>query len=180
MKKNILILFTLCLCSFFSFAQDSTNTSSSKQKFDLPSVNIKTLDGAAFNTSQFSNDGKPIIINFWATWCTNCVKELKAIQEVYGDWQDSTGVKLIAVSIDDAKSVDKVKPFVNGKNWDYEIYLDPNRDFSRAMNVVMPPYTFVLDGNGKVVWQHITYTDGDEEILYKVVKQVAAGQEITE
>lgn len=180
MKKNILILFVTCFISFFSFAQDTTNTASAQQKFSLPSVNIKTLDGVAFNTSQFSNGGKPIILSFWATWCTNCVKELKAIQEVYSDWQDSTGVKLIAVSIDDAKSVDKVKPFVNGKSWDYEIYLDPNRDFSRAMNVVMPPYTFVIDGNGKVVWQHISYTDGDEEILYKVVKRVTAGQEITE
>lgn len=179
MKKNILILVAFCL-SVFTQAQDTTNTTNTKQKFDLPSVNIKTLDGAAYNTSQFSNDGKPIIINFWATWCTNCVKELKAIQEVYSDWQDSTGVKLIAISIDDAKSVDKVKPFVNGKSWDYEIYLDPNRDFSRAMNVVMPPYTYVLDGSGKVVWQHISYTEGDEEVLFKVVKQVAAGQEITE
>jgi len=180
MKKNILILFAICFYPVFAFTQDTTNSALLNKKFDLPSVNIKTLDGATFNTSQFSNDGKPMIISFWATWCTNCVKELKAIQEVYSDWQDSTGVKLIAVSIDDAKSVDKVKPFVNGKNWDYEIYLDPNRDFSRAMNVVMPPYTFVIDGKGKVVWQHISYTDGDEEVLFKVVKQVAAGQKITE
>lgn len=179
MKKIILIFGIVAFCSSVGLSQDSTKANSFS-KFKLPAIEIKTIDGASFNTSQFTNNGKPIIISFWATWCTNCIKELKAIQEVYSDWQDSTGVKLIAVSIDDAKTVDKVKPFVNGKSWDYEIYLDPNRDFSRAMNVVMPPYTFVLDGNGKVVWQHISFTEGDEEILYKVVKQVAAGQEITE
>lgn len=179
MKKIISFLLIACFSITYIIAQDTNDSTASFKKYKLPSIDIKTIDGVSFNTSQFSNDGKPIIISFWATWCTNCVKELKAIQEVYSDWQDSTGVKLIAVSIDDAKSVDKVKPFVNGKSWDYEIYLDPNRDFSRAMNVVMPPYTYVIDGNGDVVWQHISYTDGDEDILYKVVKQVAAGQEIT-
>jgi len=179
MKKIILFISIFAFVCSTAYSQDTTKTNSFT-KSKLPSIDIKTIDGATFNTSQFTNNGKPIIISFWATWCTNCIKELKAIQEVYTDWQDSTGVKLIAVSIDDAKTVDKVKPFVNGKNWDYEIFLDPNRDFSRAMNVVMPPYTYVIDGNGNVVWQHISFTEGDEEILYKVVKQVAAGQEITE
>ena len=179
MKKIILLISIFALCTSAVISQD-TIKANSFSTFKLPGIDIKTIDGAIFNTSQFTNNGKPIIISFWATWCTNCVKELKAIQEVYTDWQDSTGVKLIAVSIDDAKTVDKVKPFVNGKSWDYEVYLDPNRDFSRAMNVVMPPYTFVIDGNGKVVWRHISFTDGDEEILYKVVKQVAAGQEVNE
>lgn len=180
MKKIISSFFVGCFCIMTVFAQNTNDSTKAFKKYKLPSIDIKTIDGVAFNTSQFSNNGKPVIISFWATWCTNCVKELKAIQEVYSDWQDSTGVKLIAISIDDAKSVDKVKPFVNGKSWDYEIYLDPNRDFSRAMNVVMPPYTYVIDGNGNVVWQHISYTDGDEEVLYKVVKEVAAGKEITE
>lgn len=180
MKKIFLFIVFVCFSITFTFGQDTIIPVASNKKFEVPAVSIKTLDGAAFNTSQFANDGKPIIINFWATWCTNCVKELKAIDEVYSDWQDETGVKLIAISIDDAKSVDKVKPFVNGKSWEYEIYLDPNKDFSRALNVVMPPYTFVVDGTGNIVWQHISYTDGDEEILYNIVKQVAAGQEITE
>jgi cytochrome c biogenesis protein CcmG, thiol:disulfide interchange protein DsbE len=179
MKKTILFISIFAFAYSTVYSQDTTKANSFTIS-KLPSVDIKTIDGATFNTSQFTNNGKPIIISFWATWCTNCIKELKTIQEVYTDWQDSTGVKLIAVSIDDAKTVDKVKPFVNGKNWDYEIFLDPNRDFSRAMNVVMPPYTYVIDGNGNVVWRHISFTDGDEEILYKVIKQVAAGQEITE
>jgi peroxiredoxin len=108
------------------------------------------------------------------------MKELKAIQEVYADWQAETGVKLVAISIDDAKSVDKVKPFVNGKNWDYEVYLDQNKDFARAMNVSVYPHTFLIDGNGNVVWQHITYTDGSEIDLYNIVKKLAAGQSISE
>ena len=179
--KKIFLSSALILMSVLTvFSQDSLSAKIVSKKFNLPSVDIKTLDGASFNTSKFSNNGKPIIITFWAMWCTNCVKELKAIQDVYDEWQEETGVKVIAVSIDDAKSMDKVKPFVNGKNWDYEVYLDPNKDLYRALNVNQVPHTFVVNGNGEVVWQHVTYTEGSETDLYNIVKKVALGQSISE
>jgi cytochrome c biogenesis protein CcmG, thiol:disulfide interchange protein DsbE len=177
MKKLIFSL-SLIIIGLSVFSQDTTKVQSTKA-FKLPSVDVKTLDGKTINTSQFTNNGKPIIISFWAMWCTNCVKELKAIQEVYDDWQKETGVKVIAVSIDDAKSVDKVKPYVNGKSWDYDVYLDTNKDLYRALNVNQIPHTFVLNGSGEVVWQHVTYTEGSENDLYKIVKKVAAGEDIT-
>lgn len=177
--KRIIFSIAVVLLGLSAFSQDTANTKLTK-KFKLPSVDIKTLDGSTINTSEFTNNGKPIIIAFWAMWCTNCMKELKAIKELYDDWQEETGVKLIAVSIDDAKSVAKVKPFVNGKNWDYDIYLDTNKDLYRGLNINQIPHTFVVNGTGEVVWQHITYTEGSETDLYNVVKKVAAGQDITE
>ncbi len=181
MKK---IFFFIVLIFVFAgtslFCQDTSKIKPVTKIFQLPSVNVKTLDGATINISKLSNNGKPIIISFWAMWCTNCLKELKAIQEVYPDWQDETGVKLIAISIDDAKSVDKVKPFVNGKNWDYDVYLDTNKDLYRSLNINQIPHTFVVDGNGNIVWQHVTYTEGSEIDLYNIVKKVAAGQKIIE
>lgn len=181
MKKIIVFVsLALFLGSSIVFAQDTTKTKIITTKFKLPSVDVKTIDGATFNTSQLTNDGKPIIISFWALWCTNCIKELKAIQEVYDDWQEETGVKVVAVSIDDAKSIDKVKPFINGKSWDYQILLDPNKNLYRALNINQIPHTFVVNGNGEVVWQHITYTEGSEEDLYEIVKKVAEGKSIEE
>ena len=67
---------------------------------DLPSVQLKDMNGNAINTAELSNDGKPFVISFWATWCKPCQRELKAIHEVYADWQDETGMKLIVGSID--------------------------------------------------------------------------------
>ena len=75
----------------------------------LPAVSLKTIDGKTINTAELSNDGKPFIISFFATWCKPCNRELKAIQEVYADWQDETGVKVIAISIDQAQNIQKVK-----------------------------------------------------------------------
>lgn len=152
-------------------AQEKEKTSTQS----LPDVALKNLTGQTVNTSTFSNDGKPMIIDFWATWCKPCIEELNAINEVYPDWQKESGVKLIAVSLDDAKTMARVAPFVNGRNWPYEFYVDPNGDFKRSMNVNMPPHTFVVDGKGNIVWQHVGFAEGNEDELYEVVKKVAAG-----
>lgn len=141
-------------------------------------ISIKTLDGRTVQSSEIQNDGKPIIVSFWATWCKPCNRELNTIKEVYEDWQKETGVKLVAISIDDARSSSRVKPHVDGNGWDYEVYLDPNQDFKRAMNVVNVPHTFVLNGKGEIVWEHTSFVEGSEEELYEIVKKVAAGEEI--
>lgn len=143
----------------------------------LPSVNVKTLDGKAFNTENIKNDGKPIVINFWATWCKPCVQELVTISEEYENWQKETGVKIYAVSIDDARNAAKVPQFVSGKEWTYEILLDPNQDFKRALNVNNPPHTFLLNSKGEIVWQHNNYSPGDEKKLYEAIKKVANGED---
>lgn len=155
------------------FAQEATQTNT------LPSINIKTLDGQTFNTQDIANDGKPIIISFWALWCKPCKKEMDAYSENYEEWQEETGVKIYAVSIDDARSTAKVMPFVNGKAWDMEVLLDPNGDFKRAMNVNMVPHTFLLDANGTVVYQHTSYYEGLEDEIFELVKKIAAGEDIS-
>lgn len=172
MKKIIILTLTLFV-GFTSFTQEEAT------RKELPSINIKTLDGQTFNTRDINNDGKPILISFWALWCKPCKKEMDAYNENYEDWQEETGVKIYAVSIDDARSTAKVLPFVNGKAWEMEVLLDPNGDFKRAMNVNMIPHTFLLDGNGNIVYQHTSYYEGLEEEIYEKVQLVAAGEEVT-
>jgi len=144
----------------------------------LPSIDVKSTEGKTVSTSKFTNDGKPIVISFWATWCTPCKKELNEIAEVYSDWQKETGVKLIAISIDDSKTSVKVKPYVDSKAWEYEVYLDVNSNFKRAMNVVNVPHTFVLNGSGEIVWETNVYTEGGVEKLHEVIAKVAKGEKI--
>ncbi|MEM7161929.1 MAG: TlpA disulfide reductase family protein [Bacteroidota bacterium] len=158
--RNILIIAIALVCTLNTQAQNKT----------VPSVDLKDMNGKVINSSDFHNDGKPYVINFWATWCGPCKRELNNIAEVYEDWQDETGVKLYAISIDDARRSRQVKPYVDASGWEYEVLLDENSDFRRAMNVSNPPYTFLVDGNGKIVYQHISYTEGDEDELYEKIK----------
>ena len=133
----------------------------------LPSVNIKDMEGNSVNFSKISNNGKPMIISFWATWCKPCKAELNTIAEEYDDWVDETGVKLVAVSIDDARSSSRVEPYVNAQGWEYVVLMDPNSDLRRAMGVNNVPHTFLVNGAGKIVWDHNNYSPGDEEELYE-------------
>ncbi len=166
MKKILLILIAIL----------SVNLALAQNK--IPSAEVKKIAGESFNTSELSNDGKPMIISFWATWCKPCVQELTAIAEQYEEWQKETGVKVIAISTDDSRNMARVQPFVSSRSWEYEVYLDPNGDFKRALNVNNIPHTFLVDGKGEIVWQHNSYTPGDEEELYELVKKVAKGEAI--
>jgi thiol-disulfide isomerase/thioredoxin len=161
MKSLNLLTFFLCL-SLISFAQEK-----------LPNVELKDIKGNIVNLSEITNDGKPFVINFWATWCAPCKRELNTISELYTDWQNDTGVKIYAISIDDQRTVDKVKPYVNASGWEYEVLLDTNGDLKRALGVNNVPFTFLVDGKGNIVWKHNNYNPGDEEELYKQIEKLA-------
>ena len=161
MGKRFCLVVLLLLGVFASYAQ-------------LPSVTLKDINGKTVDTATLQNDGKPFIISFFATWCKPCNRELKAISEVYADWQDETGVKVIAISIDQAQNVAKVKPLVDGYGWEYEVLLDPNSDFKRAMGVNMIPAVFIIDGGGKIAESRSGYTDGSESHLIDKVRELIA------
>ena len=160
MKK----LFVTLICTFMAFA----GMAQSK----LPAVTLKSMDGKTVSTDTLSNNGKPIIIDFFATWCKPCNRELTAISEVYEDWQEETGVKLIAVSIDQAQNINKVKPLVDNHGWPYEVLLDPNSEFKRALGIQMIPYVLIVDGDGNIVYKHNGYTEGAEEELIQKVREL--------
>ena len=130
------------------------------------------MDGKSVNTSTLSNGGKPFIISFFATWCKPCNRELDAIAEVYEDWQKETGVKVIAVSIDQAQNIKKVKPLVENHGWEYEVLLDPNSDFKRALGIQIIPYVVIVDGKGHIAYKHNGYTDGAETELIEKVREL--------
>ena len=138
----------------------------------LPKVVLKDMHGKEVSTDTLSNLGKPFIIDFFATWCKPCNRELDAISEVYEDWQQETGVKIIAVSIDQAHNINKVKPLVDSHGWDYEVLLDPNGDLKRAFSIQMIPYVLIVDGQGNIVYKHQGYTDGAEEELIEKVREL--------
>lgn len=143
-------------------------------KAQLPSVQLKDLEGRTVDTSKLSNEGKPFVISFFATWCKPCNRELKAISEQYADWQDETGMKVIAISIDQAQNINKVKPMVDGEGWEYEVLLDPNSEFRRAMGVQMIPHVFIIDGKGKIADSRSGYTEGAENHIIEKIRSLLA------
>jgi len=137
----------------------------------IPNSQVKSLDNKIVDVSTIVENGsEPVLICFFATWCKPCVKELDAFSDEYIDWVDETGVKIIAISVDNVRSSSSVSPFINARGWEFEVYLDPNSDFKRALNVSNIPHTLLVV-NGKIVWQHTSYLEGDEDEVYEMIKQ---------
>ena len=161
--KKIFISLIICLLAGYGVALAQ-----------LPAVTLKTLDGGSVQSETLSNDGKPFIIDFFATWCKPCNRELSAIAEVYEDLQQETGVKIFAVSIDQAQNTNKVKPLVDQNEWEYDVLLDPNSDLLKALGGQMIPFVVVVDGKGNIVAKHSGYTDGAENELIEEVRKLLA------
>jgi len=157
MKK---IIFLILFFALQSFAQNT-----------FPKFSLKNLEEETISNSNFNEPDKIYVFAFWATWCAPCIQELDAINDVYFDWKEELNVEVIAVSIDDARTSKRVKPMVNGRDWDYTILLDTNQDLKRVLSIANPPYTVVVK-NGEIVHVQSGHTPGSENELFEKLKSL--------
>jgi len=154
----------ICL-AILTFVTADANAQGAKEmlgKKELPSIIIQDLDGKQVNIAEYGKSGKVTVLNFWATWCVPCKKELTNIHQMYEQWQKDYDVQIVAISIDDARNRAKVKATAEGSGWDYIVLIDQNQELKRALNFQTVPYTLMLDKSGNVVYEHAGYVEGDE------------------
>lgn len=145
-----------------------------QQGSPVPEVATTDLAGTQAGFRSFLNPDGPTIVTFWATWCKPCILEMQNLQLLMDDLVKETGVKVVAISIDDSRSQARVRPMVNSRGWPYTILMDPNADLKRAFNVNNIPHTFLVDKEGRIQWQHASYNPGDEEELADQVRALVA------
>jgi thiol-disulfide isomerase/thioredoxin len=139
----------------------------------VPSVTVENVKGESFNTATLVEDGIPMIVSFWSTTCKPCIMELDAVYDALPDWAEEAKFKVVAVDTDDSRLLAKAKSFAQGRGWadEYVLLFDKNKDFMRAMNVSVVPHVFVIDGKGKIVYSHTSYSPGSELELLKAIKK---------
>ena len=136
----------------------------------MPDVSLKNLDNLSLNVkNDFSEPDKIYVFSFWATWCAPCINELEAINEYYDDWKKEINVEVIAVSVDDSRTLKRVTPLVNGKGWAYKILLDSNQELKRALSITNVPFLIVVKNN-EIKFIHNGYSEGSVEELYNELK----------
>lgn len=152
-------------------------TNSFAQQSELPSTVVQDLKGKKVEFNTIFEPGKVTLVSIWATWCMPCIKEIKNINSNLKEWQAETpDFNYVIISIDDARALSQVNSMVKSQKWNFPCYLDPNSDLKRSLNFEVPPFTFIVDKNGKIVFMHSGYEEGGEFILYDEVKKAAAAQ----
>ena len=136
---------------------------------NIPNTQLKSNSGELIDLREFSND-KTVVLLFWATWCVPCINELNTINEVYSEWQEETNLVILAISIDDYRTVSRVMPLVRGYNWDYEILFDTNQELKRSLNILNIPYQIAIH-DGSIFYRHTGYIHGQEKILINAVRE---------
>jgi cytochrome c biogenesis protein CcmG, thiol:disulfide interchange protein DsbE len=154
--KRQLILSVLFLSVTVLFAQEKDEQTGRQ----APEFKIENIDGDFVSLKDELGDG-PVLLSFWATWCKPCIEEMSKYKEVYESYKDK-GLKVLAISIDDERSVAKVKPFVKSKRYPFMVLLDTNSDVARKYYAQNVPYSVLLDKTGKIVYTHLGYMKGDE------------------
>ena len=154
MKSLIILVFMTCAAGLF--AQESANN-------PAPDFVLPDLTGNNYKLSENLNKG-PILINFWATWCVPCREEMKKLVKVYEKYEDG-GLQILAISIDDPKSVSRVKSFINTRKYPFKVLLDTNSKVMQLFQAENPPYTALLDSEGMIYYTHSGYRKGDEKVL---------------
>jgi len=154
--KIISYLVLTLLLAFSGFAQEDDT----QQGRQAPNFKLENLDGDYVELNQVLGNG-PVLLSFWATWCKPCLEELVEYQKLYDEYKDK-GFQILAISIDDVRTVAKVKPFVRSKHYSFPILLDTNMDVARIYYAQAVPYTVLMDKDGKIVYTHLSYMRGDE------------------
>ena len=160
----LLLVATYCI----SFAQDQKVSVKYKT---LPSAIVQDMSGKKIDIATYGKNERPTIFTFWATWCVPCKKELNNFADLYEDWQDEFNVEIVAVSVDDSRNYGKVKTYANTQDWGFDVLIDTNSDLKRALNFQAVPYLILVDEEGRIVYAHTGYVEGDEYELEEVMTE---------
>lgn len=145
------------------------------QTVELPNTEIKDVKSGrkvAFN--QTVEKGKVTLINFWATWCVPCKKEIAVVMDSLSSWKSQADFNYMTVSIDESRAEGLVRSYAISKKWDFPYYMDANSDLKRSLNFQQVPFTVIVDKDGKVAYMHTGYEAGAENEVFAKVKELAS------
>ncbi len=140
---------------------------------NAPDFVLKDLDGNAVRLSDFR--GKNVVlIDFWATWCVPCVKELPHLQRLSDSYKNQ-GLAMLAIAVDGPESVAMVRPFMKRYGYTFPVLLDTDSEVLALYDPrVVLPYTLLIDREGNIRRVHQGYSPGDEKLIEEEVKTLLA------
>ena len=126
----------------------------------------------AGDTVTIGATGSPTVLNVWATWCESCREEMEALDSLKTEF-GSRGARVIGVSVD-LGDVEKVRRFAESNHLGFIVAHDPAGEIQKSYQVVGVPTTFVISGDGHLLWKHTgNIADNFAEARSAVMKAVS-------
>lgn len=122
--------------------------------FKLPDVNNKEV-----KLSDLLNKG-PVLVDFWASWCTPCKKGMVALNQLALKYDSLT---VVVISIDAPKDIQKARVYLKSNDYKFIGLFDSEKKLAKKLNVVNPPRTFIMDKTGEILMSHDGYEPGTEK-----------------
>lgn len=144
------------------------------QVTELPDTQVKDVSSSkkiAFNETV--EKGKVTLINFWATWCVPCKKEIKNVRTKLPEWKKEADFNYMTVSIDESRAEGLVRSYAKSQGWDFPYYIDPNSDLKRSLNFQSVPFTIIVGKDGKIAFMHAGYEEGGENEVFAKIKELS-------
>lgn len=138
-----------------------------------PDFTLPDLNGNNIRLSDVIGDG-PVYINFWATWCGPCKKEIPELVKLYEEYHDR-GLEILSISTDGSRSEGKVRAFVKSYKMKFPVLLDSDKEvFQRKYKGFAIPYGILVDNEGNMLHAAYGFRPGDEKkIISKMQKYLS-------
>jgi hypothetical protein len=143
---------------------------------DLSNAMLKTLHGAVVSFSSLTQKDSVILVCFWACTSDESIDELNAINANYEKWKSELHFKMMAVSVDEGKDANRVRPTVNMNGWTFDVYTDINGDLQKILNSNTLPQSMVLR-KGKLIYRQSGYQRGTENYLFQKIRDIREGRD---
>jgi peroxiredoxin len=135
---------------------------------------LQDLEGNDVKLSKLLEKG-PVMISFWATWCSPCKEEMKKLFPVYEKYKDR-GFTYLAINQDNQKSVSKVKSYINANGYSFPVVLDPDKSVFESYSGVGIPYSLLISKDKKIISKHLGYVTGDEIKIESEIKNALSAE----
>ena len=162
MKKVFFFILFLLFISLKSYSQNYND------------FTLQDLEGNDLKLSKLLEKG-PVMISFWATWCSPCKEEMKKLFPVYEKYKDR-GFTYLAINQDNQKSVSKVKSYINANGYSFPVVLDPDKSVFESYSGVGIPYSLLISKDKKIISKHLGYVTGDEIKIESEIKNALSAE----
>lgn len=163
--KQIIFASFLFLFALPSFAQELPNVSND--------LTLGALNGANIRVNGYQGD--VVVVQFWASWCGPCEKQMSALDEIKQNYSEK-GLRILGINVDEdpknAQSFLQARKDKTGKNLGYSVLLDQKREAVRQFHVETMPATYLIDRNGEVVKSFKGYWPGQQAELQQAIEQL--------